>query len=199
MARIVEPKDAGTPTTARDYKGTLNLPQTDFPMRANSAERGGRAAGGARRTLPASSVTMPSSSMSASTRSSCTLVLPRALSGLAASGSAASLSDTGASVGLLTEAANTVGAQLVGALPGSGGQNAAQMLAGGCKAQLLFNNEPGERARGRAGAPLHACLLCVALLCFGCLPAGRAGVQLRLRCRCGLRRRLLRTRPCGCA
>jgi isoleucyl-tRNA synthetase len=35
----VEPKDAGAPTTARDYKGTLNLPQTDFPMRANSAER----------------------------------------------------------------------------------------------------------------------------------------------------------------
>ncbi|MEB3222100.1 MAG: isoleucine--tRNA ligase [Candidatus Sericytochromatia bacterium] len=35
----MEPKDAGTPTTARDYKGTLNLPQTDFPMRANSAER----------------------------------------------------------------------------------------------------------------------------------------------------------------
>ncbi|HMA08316.1 MAG TPA: NADH-quinone oxidoreductase subunit NuoG, partial [Ramlibacter sp.] len=37
---------------------------------------------------------------------------------------------TGATVGYLTEAANTVGAQLVGALPGPKGLNAAQMLAG---------------------------------------------------------------------
>ncbi|WP_184525856.1 NADH-quinone oxidoreductase subunit NuoG [Variovorax sp. Sphag1AA] len=49
---------------------------------------------------------------------------------------------TGASVGFLTEAANTVGAQVAGALPKSGGQNAAQMLAGGLKAALLLNNEP---------------------------------------------------------
>ncbi|SEB17118.1 NADH-quinone oxidoreductase subunit NuoG [Variovorax sp. YR216] len=49
---------------------------------------------------------------------------------------------TGATVGFLTEAANTVGAQVVGALPKSGGQNAGQMLAGGLKAALLLNNEP---------------------------------------------------------
>jgi len=59
---------------------------------------------------------------------------------------------TGASVGYLTEAANTVGAQLVGALPSDGGLNAGQMLAGGLKAALLLNCEPvfdsaaGERA-----------------------------------------------------
>ncbi|MEP6724125.1 MAG: molybdopterin-dependent oxidoreductase, partial [Variovorax sp.] len=50
--------------------------------------------------------------------------------------------ETGASVGYLTEAANTVGAQWVGAVPGQGGLNAAQMLSGGLKAVLLLNNEP---------------------------------------------------------
>jgi NADH-quinone oxidoreductase subunit G len=50
---------------------------------------------------------------------------------------------TGAHVGYLTEAANTVGAQLVGALPGDSGLNAGQMLAGGVKAALLLNVEPG--------------------------------------------------------
>jgi len=49
---------------------------------------------------------------------------------------------TGASVGYLTEAANTVGAQLVNAQPGPGGQHAGEMLAGGLKAVLLFNTEP---------------------------------------------------------
>jgi NADH-quinone oxidoreductase subunit G len=54
---------------------------------------------------------------------------------------------TGATVGYLTEAANTVGAQLVGAYPGdgavaAGGLNAGQMLAGGLKAVLLLGNEP---------------------------------------------------------
>jgi NADH-quinone oxidoreductase subunit G len=49
---------------------------------------------------------------------------------------------TGATVGYLTEAANTVGAQLAGVLPGEGGLNAGQMLAGGLKAVLLLNNEP---------------------------------------------------------
>jgi NADH-quinone oxidoreductase subunit G len=51
--------------------------------------------------------------------------------------------ETGASFGYLTEAANTVGAQLVRALPGQGGLNAGQMLAGGVKAALLLNVEPG--------------------------------------------------------
>lgn len=48
----------------------------------------------------------------------------------------------GASVGFLTEAANTVGAQVAGALPGQNGLNAGQMLAGGLKAAILLNNEP---------------------------------------------------------
>ena len=49
---------------------------------------------------------------------------------------------TGASVGYLTEAANTVGAQLVAAVPGEGGLHAGQMLAGGLQAALLLNTEP---------------------------------------------------------
>lgn len=49
---------------------------------------------------------------------------------------------TGASVGYLTEAANTVGAQLVNALPGNGGLNAGQMLGGSLRACLLLNVEP---------------------------------------------------------
>jgi NADH-quinone oxidoreductase subunit G len=49
---------------------------------------------------------------------------------------------TGATVGYLTEAANTVGAQWVGAMPASGGQNAGQMLAGGLQAVVLLNTEP---------------------------------------------------------
>src|SRR5512140_512651 len=57
---------------------------------------------------------------------------------------------TGATVGYLTEAANTVGAQLVGALPGPKGLNAAQMLAGSLKAAILLNNEPEfDSAAGR--------------------------------------------------
>jgi NADH-quinone oxidoreductase subunit G len=49
---------------------------------------------------------------------------------------------TGASVGYLTEAANTVGAQLVNALPGNGGLNAGEMLGGSLRACLLLNVEP---------------------------------------------------------
>ena len=49
---------------------------------------------------------------------------------------------TGATVGYLTEAANTVGAQFVGAHPVNGGLNAAQMLSGGVKAAVLLNTEP---------------------------------------------------------
>jgi NADH-quinone oxidoreductase subunit G len=50
----------------------------------------------------------------------------------------------GASHGVLTEAANTVGAHLVGATPGGGGLNAAQMLsaASSVQAMLLLNTEP---------------------------------------------------------
>jgi NADH-quinone oxidoreductase subunit G len=58
---------------------------------------------------------------------------------------------TGATVGYLTEAANTVGAQLAGALPGAGGLNAGQMLRGELKAVLLLNTEPEfDAADGRA-------------------------------------------------
>ena len=49
---------------------------------------------------------------------------------------------TGASVGYLTEAANTVGAQWVKAQPQTGGSHAGHMLSGGLKAVLLLNNEP---------------------------------------------------------
>ncbi|MDD5028854.1 MAG: molybdopterin-dependent oxidoreductase, partial [Rhodoferax sp.] len=59
---------------------------------------------------------------------------------------------TGAAVGYLTEAANTVGAQLVGALPGAGGLHAGQMLTGGLKAVLLVNTEPEFDAAPGAAA-----------------------------------------------
>ena len=49
---------------------------------------------------------------------------------------------TGATVGYLTEAANTVGAQIAGALPGSGGLHAGPMLSGSLKAVILLNTEP---------------------------------------------------------
>jgi NADH-quinone oxidoreductase subunit G len=49
---------------------------------------------------------------------------------------------TGASVGYLTEAANTVGAQWVGAQPQNGGLDAGQMLSGSLKAVLLLGTEP---------------------------------------------------------
>ncbi|MEY4734243.1 MAG: NADH-quinone oxidoreductase chain 3, partial [Pseudomonadota bacterium] len=60
---------------------------------------------------------------------------------------------TGATVGYLTESANTVGAQWVGAQPQTGGKNAGQMLAGGLKAALLLNTEPEfDSAAGSAAA-----------------------------------------------
>ncbi|MDR7097133.1 NADH-quinone oxidoreductase subunit NuoG [Hydrogenophaga laconesensis] len=65
---------------------------------------------------------------------------------------------TGATVGYLTEAANTVGAQLVKAMPGEGGLNAAQMLVGALKAAILLNTEPAEDtavgAQGLASADM---------------------------------------------
>ncbi len=51
---------------------------------------------------------------------------------------------TGATVGYLTEAANTVGAQLVKAMPQTQGLNASQMAAGALKAVLLLNAEPAH-------------------------------------------------------
>ncbi len=68
---------------------------------------------------------------------------------------------TGASVGYLGEAGNSVGAQLVGAQPQQGGANAAQMLAEPRKAYLLFNTEPvldaanaAQAAKALAGAQM---------------------------------------------
>ncbi|MBD8050680.1 NADH-quinone oxidoreductase subunit NuoG [Limnohabitans radicicola] len=49
---------------------------------------------------------------------------------------------TGATVGYLTEAANTVGVQWAKAQPQTGGKNAAQMLDGSLKAAILLNTEP---------------------------------------------------------
>ncbi len=76
---------------------------------------------------------------------------------------------TGATVGYLTEAANTVGAQLAGALPGEGGLNAGQMLApGGLKAAILLNNEPefDSAAGTRAAAALGQAEMVVTLSPF---------------------------------
>lgn len=59
---------------------------------------------------------------------------------------------TGASVGYLTEAANTVGAQWVGAWPQTDGLHAGAMLAGGLKAVFLMHVEPGLDTAGGANA-----------------------------------------------
>ncbi len=75
---------------------------------------------------------------------------------------------TGARVGYLTEAANTVGAQLVGAMPGASGQHAGQMLAGGLQAILLLNTEPefDSAAGSAAAAALGAAAMVVTLSPF---------------------------------
>ncbi len=75
---------------------------------------------------------------------------------------------TGASVGDLTAAANTVGAQLVGALPVAGGLNASQMLGGSLKACLLLNVEPDRDAANPAAAveALRGAEMVVALTSF---------------------------------
>ncbi len=62
---------------------------------------------------------------------------------------------TGATEGYLTEAANTVGAQVAGALPGYDGLNAGQMLTGGLKAALLLNTEPVFDSAAGEQAALH--------------------------------------------
>ena len=63
---------------------------------------------------------------------------------------------TGAKVGYLGEAANTVGAQLVGALPAAGGKSAQTMLQGGVKAALLLGVEPGADTAVAGDALAHA-------------------------------------------
>ena len=75
---------------------------------------------------------------------------------------------TGASVGYLTEAANTVGAQLVNAFPDDSGLNAGQMLDGKLKALILLNNEPefDSAAGASAKASLNATQMIVTLSPF---------------------------------
>ncbi len=75
---------------------------------------------------------------------------------------------TGATVGYLTEAANTVGAQWVGALPGASGLNAGQMLDGKLKAVILLNNEPefDSAAGARAKTSLNTAQMVVTLSPF---------------------------------
>ena len=59
---------------------------------------------------------------------------------------------TGATVGYLTEAANTVGAQWVQAQPQKDGKNAGEMLTGAIKAAILLNTEPAfDAAAGAKG------------------------------------------------
>lgn len=75
---------------------------------------------------------------------------------------------TGASVGYLTEAANTVGAQLVNAVPGASGLDAGQMLNGALKAVLLLNTEPvfDSAAGAKAAAALGQAQMVVTLSPF---------------------------------
>ena len=75
---------------------------------------------------------------------------------------------TGATVGYLTEAANTVGAQFAGARPGLGGMDAGQMLSGGLKAVVLLNNEPefDSAAGARASQALGQAEMVVTLSPF---------------------------------
>ncbi len=60
--------------------------------------------------------------------------------------------ETGATVGYFGEAANSVGAQLVNALPGEGGLNAGQMLTQPMKALLLLGVEPAFDAADASAA-----------------------------------------------
>ena len=59
---------------------------------------------------------------------------------------------SGSTVGYLTEAANTVGAQVAGVVPGAAGLNASEMLSGGLKTILLLNTEPEFDSVARANS-----------------------------------------------
>ncbi len=74
----------------------------------------------------------------------------------------------GATVGYLGDAANTVGAQLVGALPGTNGLSAAQMLSQPMKALLLLDVDPVLDAADASAAAtaLKGSGLVVALTAF---------------------------------
>jgi len=87
---------------------------------------------------------------------------------------------TGASVGYLTADANTVGAQLVNAMPGPGGLNAGQMLSQPMKALLLLDVEPAFDAANpsAAKAALAGSGLVVALTSFKDAAVDNADVLL---------------------
>ena len=75
---------------------------------------------------------------------------------------------SGATVGYLTEAANTVGAQLVHAMPDNSGLHAGQMLGGILKAVILLNNEPefDSAAGSKAKSALNLAQMVVTLSPF---------------------------------
>jgi NADH-quinone oxidoreductase subunit G len=85
---------------------------------------------------------------------------------------------SGASFGYLGEGANSVGAQLVRALPGPGGFDAGRMLARPMKALLLLNTEPVLDSADPAAtrAALAGSGLVVALTAFADLDRGVADV-----------------------
>jgi NADH-quinone oxidoreductase subunit G len=84
----------------------------------------------------------------------------------------------GARCGVLGEGGNSVGAQLVGALPGAGGLNAGQMLSRPMKALVLLHTEPLLDAADAAAAKkaLLDSGLVVALTSFADLDQGLADV-----------------------
>ena len=77
---------------------------------------------------------------------------------------------TGATVGYLTEAANTVGAQLAEVFPQSNGMNAGDMLSGKLKAVVLLNTEPEfDSAPGKAAlAAMNVAQMVVTMSPFKC-------------------------------
>ena len=87
---------------------------------------------------------------------------------------------TGARCGYLGEAGNSVGAQLVNAVPGAGGLSAAQMLSQSMKALLLLHTEPVLDSADAAAAKraLLASGLVVALTPFKDALADVADVML---------------------
>ncbi len=87
---------------------------------------------------------------------------------------------TGASVGYFGEAANSVGAQLVNALPGPGGLHAGQMLSQPMKALLLLNLEPvlDSADAAAAQAALEGSGLVVAMTAFKDAAVPNADVML---------------------
>ena len=87
---------------------------------------------------------------------------------------------TGATLGFLTDAANSVGAHVVNALPGEGGLDAAAMLAQPRRAYVLLNVEPdldlADPVRGAAA--LKQAELVVALTAFRSAAESHAHVML---------------------